>query len=199
MAKENSNLIICNNFYEAIKSLTDENAGKLFKSVFHYHLTGEYEQQNDIVNFAFLTFKDLIDENHYKYQEKCKKNKENIKKYWENKRTNTKENERNQMNTNIKENKIRENKIKEENIKENIINNIPTKEEIENYCNLTARNIDIDTFYKYYNDLDWQDDYGNVINWKRYVNSWHLREEKNKCKVDEKERLKLVVKKMCGG
>lgn len=45
----------------------------------------------------------------------------------------------------------------------------PTKKEIEDYCDLIAKKIDIDDFIAYYDATDWKDDLGQPVIWKRKV------------------------------
>lgn len=108
-----NNLLIHNNFYEAIMNLSNENAGLLFKKIFHYHLTQEEIKSNEFVDFTFLSMKNLIDKNDIEYTNKCLKNKENIIKRW-----NTKTYGR--IQTNTKDTNIIEYNIIEDNRKENI-------------------------------------------------------------------------------
>ena len=137
MTKEN-NLIVYNNFNSAIQNLSDENAGKLFKTLLHYNITGEVIESNELVNFAFLNMKSLIDVSKEKYKQKCEKNRQNrlnaINKNNDNEieETLTNDNERQETLTNDNERqetltndeKINQyNKIKYNKIKYNKINN----------------------------------------------------------------------------
>lgn len=45
----------------------------------------------------------------------------------------------------------------------------PTRKEIEDYCNLIARKIDIDYFMNYYDAAKWEDKNGLPVNWKQKV------------------------------
>lgn len=49
------------------------------------------------------------------------------------------------------------------------INLIPNKKEIEDYCKIIAKSIDIDYFIEYYNACNWEDKNGFPINWKQKV------------------------------
>ena len=49
------------------------------------------------------------------------------------------------------------------------INNKPTRKEIEDYCKLVAKKIDIDEFIAYYDATNWKDDLGQPVIWKRKV------------------------------
>ena len=80
MAK--NNLIILNNFYDSFKNLKDENAGKLIKAVFEYHINDSLYKGDEMVEFAFNSIKPMLDESKQKYSTKCLKNKENAEMRW---------------------------------------------------------------------------------------------------------------------
>lgn len=76
---------------------------------------------------------------------------------------------------NVKDNNISINNI---NINNNI--NIPTIADIENYCKLCAKKIDIQTFYDYWSAVNWCDKSGLPIrSWKQKVISWWKIENSN--------------------
>lgn len=62
--------------------LTDEQAGKLIKAIYRYELTREYPNLDFGLDMAFTSIKIVLDKNREKYQNKCKKNKENADKRW---------------------------------------------------------------------------------------------------------------------
>lgn len=122
--------IIYKSFYEPLKVLTDEQIGRLFKAIFEYQINGTTKVDNDIkMGFEFFKNQFRIDDE--KYDKRCKKNQENIEKYWKNKdskkstnvyeriQTNTKrtdkdkENEKDNVNDNDNEND-------KENVNENV-------------------------------------------------------------------------------
>ena len=47
--------------------------------------------------------------------------------------------------------------------------NKPTKEEIEEYCKIIGKKINLDDFIAYYDATDWKDDLGQPVIWKRKV------------------------------
>lgn len=49
------------------------------------------------------------------------------------------------------------------------INNKPKRKEIEEYCKMLGKKIDIDEFIAYYDASDWKDEFGSPIIWKRKV------------------------------
>ena len=81
--------------YQLIEGLTDEQLGQLTRALFIYARDGEVINLEPVVRMAFAFIKDKIDRNQQKYQKKCERNRENIRKRWNKSNTNdTKENER---------------------------------------------------------------------------------------------------------
>lgn len=81
--------------YQLIEGLTDEQLGQLTRALFIYARDGEVINLEPVVRMAFVFTKDKIDRNQQKYQKKCERNRENIRKRWNKSNTNnTKENER---------------------------------------------------------------------------------------------------------
>lgn len=99
MAQKKSFLI----HYDAehiISMLSDEDAGKVFKALFPYARDGTLPdfKSNPVVAMAFEIFKLAIDRDTEAYNQKCMKNRENIRKRWN--KSNTEEYERNKSYTN---------------------------------------------------------------------------------------------------
>lgn len=113
---------------EIIDELTDEEAGIIFKAIFEYVETKNIPILEKTLKIVFKQFKNKLDFFEDKYQQKCLKNKENIEKYWEEKKAkkdDTNEYERIRSYTNVykikekekeNKNKIKENKNKNNNI-----------------------------------------------------------------------------------
>lgn len=90
--------------YQLIEGLTDEQLGQLTRALFIYARDGEVINLEPVVRMAFVFIKDKIDRNQQKYQKKCERNRENIRKRWNKSNTNdTKENERIPIDTNVYE------------------------------------------------------------------------------------------------
>lgn len=87
---------------EIFEMLTDEQAGQLIKNIFLYERTGQMPKMDKMLNLAFVPIMQILDKNRRKYDEKCKKNKENIEKRWN--KNNTVVYERKKMNTNYTDN-----------------------------------------------------------------------------------------------
>lgn len=133
MAKKQPAFLLPMDQKEIIDELDNEEAGIIFKAIYEYEVNKKEPKLNKMLKIIFKQFKVKLDNYDNAYEEKCLKNKENITKYWEEKK-NSNEYERIRSNTNvykIKEKKrkenINKNKIKE-NIKDNININIKEKE-----------------------------------------------------------------------
>ena len=110
----NDSFILYTSYYAIIEGLTDEQLGQLTRALFIYARDGKTIKLEPVVRMAFSFIKDNIDRNADKYQKKCERNRENIRKRWEKKhaedtteRSDTTEYERIQSNTNVYEEKSR--------------------------------------------------------------------------------------------
>jgi len=110
----NDSFILYTSYYALIEGLTDEQLGQLTRAIFLYARDGKTINLEPVVRMAFAFIKDNIDRNADKYQKKCERNRENIRKRWEKKhaedtteRSDTTEYERIPSNTNVYEEKSR--------------------------------------------------------------------------------------------
>lgn len=85
----NDSFILYTSYYAIIEGLTDQQLGQLTRALFIYARDGEQIQLEPVVRMAFSFIKDNIDRNADKYQKKCERNRENIRKRWQ--KTNTKD------------------------------------------------------------------------------------------------------------
>ena len=69
--------------------------------------------------------------------------------------------------------------------------NKPSKKEIEDYCKIVAKKIDIDSFMAYYEASNWEDKNGMPINWKQKVISWSIK-QKEEQKEEPKNFYRVV-------
>ena len=100
----NDSFILYTSDYQLIEGLTDEQLGQLTRALFTYARDGEVIKLDPVVRMAFVFIKDKIDRNQQKYQKKCERNRENIRKRWNKSNTNdTKGNERIPNDTNVYE------------------------------------------------------------------------------------------------
>lgn len=68
--------ILYNSFYEPIKTLKNEQLGKLFRAIFNYTINREITQEDDIL-IAFMFIKNQLDLDNEKYERICERNKKN--------------------------------------------------------------------------------------------------------------------------
>lgn len=187
---------------EIIDELTDEEAGIIFKAIYEYEINKTEIELPKTLKIVFKQFKVKLDNYDGAYAEKCERNRENIKKYWEQKKKNTNEYERIRTNTNvykIKEKKIKENKNKE-NINKRVRESIkrkrkesytPTLDEIINYGqDLKIEKNYCEKFYNHYESIGWVNGTGqNIKNWKLVFKNWLLQDnyenQSNIKKIDE--------------
>ena len=84
---------------DTIERLTDEEAGRLIKALFHYSTDGIVPSFDDrFMDLAFSMFKSAIDRDSAAYDRKCERNRNNINRRWN--KEDTKEYERIETNTN---------------------------------------------------------------------------------------------------
>ncbi|MBQ7542113.1 MAG: hypothetical protein IJT44_07470 [Clostridia bacterium] len=78
------NFLLPKGKYRSIQHMNDDEAGKLFKAVYCYAVTGEPDTReifgDRFLCTAFEEIKDYIDSNEERYKERCEVNRENGKK-----------------------------------------------------------------------------------------------------------------------
>lgn len=137
----NDSFILYTSYYAIIEGLTDEQLGQLTRALFIYARDGKAIKLEPVVRMAFSFIKDNIDRNADKYQKKCERNRENIRKRWEKKhsedtteRSDTTEYERIPSNTTVYEEKSRipydndNDNDNDNDVSKETDNNIPSKE-----------------------------------------------------------------------
>ena len=83
-SKKKENFLLYHNLFSMIEELENEDVGDVLKNVFNYSINGkipEY-QKGSVKSILFKAIKNSIDINNEKYNERCTKNRENIKKRW---------------------------------------------------------------------------------------------------------------------
>ena len=84
----------------------------------------------------------------------------------------------------VKSTVIPTHKQQDNTIQDNKIFNVPSKDDIKQYCNIMAKKIDIDTFYEYYSVSNWKDKDGLPLNWKQRIISWSKRHREEEPSLD---------------
>lgn len=78
---QRESFILYKSFYDPISQLTDEQLGRLFRSIYLWQINGEADPEPDIkVAFGFFINQFRIDNE--KYQVRCDKNRENAQSRW---------------------------------------------------------------------------------------------------------------------
>ena len=85
---EKKSFVLFNDLSIPVKSLSDEEAGKLFKAIFEYQNSGVKQELSASAEMAFIFVKQQLDRSQKKYEETCKKNSENAHKRWDKNKAN---------------------------------------------------------------------------------------------------------------
>lgn len=75
MAK--NSFVVYHNYRDTLEDLTDEQVGKLFRAIFDYEIDGNEPSFSGVLNVAFKFIKKDLDINLNKYENICKRNREN--------------------------------------------------------------------------------------------------------------------------
>jgi hypothetical protein len=96
MSKEQKGFIVYGDIQDVLKELDDEQVAQLFRGMVNYFVDGKAPKFTGVLKFVWIPIKQHMDRDAEKYEKRCEKNRENVKKRWE--RTN--EYERIRTNTN---------------------------------------------------------------------------------------------------
>ena len=83
MSKEKKGFIVYDDTQEVVSRLSDEEAGQLFKGMLGYSVDGKAPKFKGVLEFIFIPIKQQMDRDAEKYEAKCEKNRNNIKRYWD--------------------------------------------------------------------------------------------------------------------
>lgn len=84
MARE---AILHQRYKKTIEKLSPERVKALILAMFDYAESGEHEELDEVTDIAFTSIQEQMEYDDLQYQEKCKKNRENIRKRWNKKDT----------------------------------------------------------------------------------------------------------------
>ena len=82
MAKLN-HVLLYGNYEEAFRHMPPEEVGHLVIAMLHYLNTGEESDLTGMADMLWTLIKDQIDRNIKKYEQVCKRNRKNAKKFWD--------------------------------------------------------------------------------------------------------------------
>lgn len=168
---------------ELFDTITAEQRGELLLAITKYP---EYEPK-DVPIWNFI--KSQIQKDYEIFIEKCEKNGEISRNYWQNKKSNDTErisNDTERHPKRITNNELRITKTNNE-LQAKKTNKFlpPTLEEVRAYCKERNNHVDAQQFYDYYSVANWKDSKGTTLkNWKQKIIAvW---EKKN----DKKEQIR---------
>ena len=89
MSKDQKGFVVYGDIEESLDELTDEQVAKLFRGMVKYFKTGKNPKFTGVLKFVFIPIKQQMDRDAEKYDRRCEKNRENVKKRYERIQSNT--------------------------------------------------------------------------------------------------------------
>ena len=80
---EQKGFVVYGDYKAIVDELDDEQAGKLFRGMLNYFVTGEEPKFQDVLKFVFIPIKQQMDRDGNKYAKKCERNRQNAKMRWD--------------------------------------------------------------------------------------------------------------------
>jgi hypothetical protein len=162
-------------YRKKLAKLSDQEVGRLVRSLLEYGEVGETEELTGRESVAFDFIADDIDRAKAQYNQKCEKSKKSIEARYERIRTNTDVFECKETKTKT-ETKTKP-KAKEKEIESNNKRfTPPTLAEIADYCRERGNEVDPKRFFDYFEANNWVDSKGQKVkSWKQKVISWEGR------------------------
>jgi len=115
---ERKGFLVYADLADTLEELSDEEAGVLFKAMMTYFVDGSEPKLPRALRFAFLPVRHQMDRDREKYDRRCERNRENVRKRWEQKEdTNVYDRIRTYTNDTNKKEKEKEKKKEKENKK----------------------------------------------------------------------------------
>lgn len=167
---------ICHDDYlQKTAKLTDEEAGRLFRALMHYHATGVVDEVDGRESIAFDFIREDIDRTEAAYKAKCEKNRNN--------RLSALTNVRQQPPTNVDERAQKEKEKEKEKEKDKESKpprrfTPPTVEQVQAYCKERGNAVDPERFVDFYTAKGWRVGNQQMQDWKAAVRTWEQRQTK---------------------
>ena len=89
MSKDQKGFIVYGDIKPTLDELTDSQVAQLFRGMVDYFVNGKKPKFTGELKIAFIPIQQQMDRDSEKYEKRCEKNRENIKKRYERIRTNT--------------------------------------------------------------------------------------------------------------
>lgn len=197
--KEKNSFILYHSYKEQFDLLNDKQLRDLIYAMIEFDKTGNELELDNLTKMAFTPIKRNLLENKERWEDRCNKNSENIKKRWEKvnntngiqsytneyerirKDTKYTDNDNDNDNDNEYDNESERENIKRESIQSKVANApAPTLSEIVSFGEEKGLNNEYcEKFYNYYEGIGWKNGNGLIIkNWKNVFNNWIKKDTK---------------------
>lgn len=206
--EDKNSFVMYKSWMPAIKSMSDEQAGKLIKAVYEFSVNPDVEIEDPAIRFVFEIIKETIKKDSEKYAETKEKRKAAVKARWD-KENNSIQNETKDTNEykcieDIQKNTNDTVYVSEsvsvsvnESVSESVSKDIkekdsptesrkrktftpPTLEEVEDFCRERNSPVDPKQFFDYFSTGNWIDSKGNKVrNWKQKILTWEKYKQGN--------------------
>lgn len=165
-------------YLDSMEELNDTERGRLFTACLIYSKTGEAPQLRGNERFVFPTLKAQIDRDKATYDNRCKKNSDNVRKRWntgvydgkqpctDDTKTKEKEKEKTKENNNIPPTPLAGGNEKQKRFTP------PTVEQVAEYCQEKGYCIDPEAFVAFYASKGWMVGKNPMKDWKSAVVTW---------------------------
>ena len=165
-------------YLEAISPLNDEERGRLFTALLLYSKTGECPHLTGNERFIFPSMKGQIDRDRQKYEAKCARNRDNVKRRWESESC---------VPVRSYTNDTKDKEEDKEEDKDSIILGDrkksakrftpPTVDQVRAYCMERQNQVDPQRFCDFYEANGWKQGKGKpIVDWKAAVRTWEREE-----------------------
>ena len=82
MSKDQKGFIVYGDIQPVLKELDDEQVAQLFRGMVDYFVDGKNPAFDGVLKFVFIPIRQQMDRDAEKYEKKCERNRENVKKRW---------------------------------------------------------------------------------------------------------------------
>ena len=169
-------------YLEAISPLNDEERGRLFTALLLYSKTGECPQLTGNERFIFPSMKGQIDRDRQKYEAKCARNRDNVKRRWESEscvpiRSYTNDTKDKEEDKEKDKEKDKDSIILGDRKKSAKRFTPPTVDQVLAYCRERRNMVDPQRFVDFYEANGWKQGKGKpIVDWKAAVRTWEREE-----------------------
>lgn len=167
-------------YRDKMSMLTDEQFGRVIRAAILFAETGEVPSLEPIEEVAFSFLRFDIETSRRKYDERCEKNRANIRKRYEAEPSNTTVYETNENKPKSKSKNKPKSEIENERDKPSPRFAPPTLEDVRTYCQERQSTVSAESFFDFYTANGWKQGQGKPIrDWRAAVRTWERRDREN--------------------